>query len=59
MTPNYKEKLVASIKDPSHFAACFDDSFNSVSYKKQLALREMCPNTEFFPVFFPCIPTEQ
>ena len=36
LTPYYKEKLVALIKNASHFVACFDESLNSVSNKKQL-----------------------
>ena len=36
LAPYYKEKLVASIKDASHFVTCFDKSFKSVSNKKQL-----------------------
>ena len=34
MLIKYNLKLVASIKDASHFVACFDKSFNSLSNKK-------------------------
>ena len=36
LAPHYKEKLVASIKDASNFVSRFDESFNSISNKKQL-----------------------
>ena len=36
LAPYYKEKIISAIKDASHFVACFDESFNAVSNRKQL-----------------------
>ena len=50
LAPYCKEKALASIKDASHFVACFDESFNSKSNKKQLDLHIAWNHSPFFKV---------